>query len=45
MDNLDAVFVPVGGGGLVAGIAPYIKALKPNIKVTWTQVQNQSITA
>ncbi|WP_221792990.1 threonine ammonia-lyase, biosynthetic [Oceanobacter mangrovi] len=30
---VDAVFVPVGGGGLVAGVAAYIKALKPEIKV------------
>ena len=29
----DAVFVPVGGGGLIAGIASYIKALQPSIKV------------
>lgn len=33
MDQLDAIFVAIGGGGLVAGIAAYIKALKPNIKV------------
>jgi len=32
-DPLDAVFVPVGGGGLVAGIATYIKALRPEIRV------------
>ena len=32
-DELDAVFVPVGGGGLIAGIAAYLKALKPSIKV------------
>ena len=25
--------MPVGGGGLIAGIAAYIKALKPGIKV------------
>ena len=31
--NLDAIFVPVGGGGLVAGIAAYIKYLRPDIKV------------
>ncbi|MEE9342978.1 MAG: threonine ammonia-lyase, biosynthetic [Gammaproteobacteria bacterium] len=30
---IDAVFVPVGGGGLIAGIAAYIKALRPGIKV------------
>ena len=32
-DRLSAVFVPVGGGGLIAGIAGYIKALRPDIKV------------
>src|SRR5690554_1659472 len=26
---IDAVFIPVGGGGLAAGIAAYIKALRP----------------
>ncbi len=31
--ELDAIFVPVGGGGLIAGIAAYIKYLKPEIKV------------
>lgn len=30
---IDAVFVPVGGGGLLAGIAVYIKYLRPEIKV------------
>jgi threonine dehydratase len=30
---LDAVFVPVGGGGLISGIAAYIKAVRPSIKV------------
>jgi threonine dehydratase len=33
MDALDAIFIPIGGGGLAAGIAAYVKALKPNIKV------------
>ena len=32
-DTLSAVFVPVGGGGLVAGIAGYIKALRPDVKI------------
>lgn len=31
--NLDAIFVPVGGGGLIAGIAAYIKAIAPEIQV------------
>ena len=28
-----AIFVPVGGGGLIAGIASYVKALKPAVKI------------
>ncbi|EJT84498.1 threonine dehydratase [Pseudomonas putida S11] len=31
--QLDAIFVPVGGGGLIAGIAAYVKYLRPEIKV------------
>ncbi|GAB2510076.1 threonine ammonia-lyase, biosynthetic [Microbulbifer agarilyticus] len=31
--NLDAVFIPVGGGGLAAGMAAYIKYVRPEIKV------------
>ena len=33
LDTLDAIFVPVGGGGLIAGIAAYVKALQPNVKI------------
>jgi threonine dehydratase len=32
-DKLSAVFVPVGGGGLIAGIAGYLKMLRPDVKV------------
>jgi len=31
--DLDAVFVPVGGGGLIAGIAVYIKSLYPRVRI------------
>jgi threonine dehydratase len=31
--ELDAVFVPVGGGGLIAGIGAYLKAVVPAVKV------------
>lgn len=31
--KIDAVFVPVGGGGLISGMAAYFKALAPDIKV------------
>lgn len=30
---LDAVFIPVGGGGLCAGMAAYIKYVRPDVKV------------
>ena len=32
-EALDAIFVPIGGGGLIAGIAAFTKALWPKIKV------------
>ncbi len=32
-NDIAAIFVPVGGGGLLAGIAGFIKAVKPAIKV------------
>jgi threonine dehydratase len=32
-DRLSAVFVPVGGGGLIAGVAGYLKSLRPDVKV------------
>src|ERR1700726_507501 len=32
-DDIDAIFVPVGGGGLIAGIAAYTKSLYPRIKI------------
>ena len=31
--DLAAVFVAVGGGGLISGIASYIKALRPDVRV------------
>jgi threonine dehydratase len=32
-DRIAAIFVPVGGGGLIAGIAGYVKAIRPEVKV------------
>lgn len=32
-EALDVVFVPVGGGGLIAGIASYIKYLRPEVRI------------
>jgi threonine dehydratase len=32
-EDIDAVFVPIGGGGLIAGIAVYIKSVRPDIRI------------
>lgn len=37
LPNLDAVVVPIGGGGLIAGIAACIKSINPNCKVYGVQ--------
>lgn len=37
--DCDAVIVPIGGGGLISGVAYAIKALKPSIKVYGVQAQ------
>jgi threonine dehydratase len=34
---IDAVFVAIGGGGLISGVASYIKAIRPEIKVIGVQ--------
>jgi threonine dehydratase len=33
LDRIDAVFVAVGGGGLIAGIAGYLKAVRPGVTI------------
>jgi threonine dehydratase len=38
--HLDAVFVAIGGGGLVSGVANYIKAVDPRIKVIGVQMND-----
>lgn len=40
LKNFDAVFVPIGGGGLISGIATYLKEVAPEIKVIGVQPQN-----
>lgn len=30
---IDAIFIPVGGGGLAAGVAAYVKYLRPQVKI------------
>lgn len=33
IENIDAVVVPVGGGGLIAGVSLAVKTLRPQIKI------------
>ena len=42
---LDAVFVAIGGGGLVSGVAAYIKALRPEVKVIGVQAADSDAMA
>jgi threonine dehydratase len=49
-NRLDAVFVAIGGGGLISGVANYIKAVRPEIKVIGVQMNDsdammQSVSA
>lgn len=44
-DSLDAVFVPVGGGGLAAGVAGYLKQVDPRVEVIGCQPAGSPIIA
>ena len=33
IENLDAIIVPIGGGGLISGVATAVKAINPNCKI------------
>ncbi len=39
LDDIDAVVVPIGGGGLISGVAYTLKQLRPDIKVYGVQAQ------
>ena len=42
---LDAVFVAIGGGGLISGVANYIKAVRPGIRVVGVQMNDSDAMA
>ena len=37
---LDAIFIPVGGGGLAAGVAAYVKYLRPQIRIVGVEPED-----
>ncbi len=39
-NELDAVFVAIGGGGLISGVANYIKAVRPEVRVVGVQMND-----
>lgn len=43
--RMDGIFVPIGGGGLISGIATYIKALRPEIQVIGVEPQDSDAMA
>ena len=42
---LHAIFVPVGGGGLLAGVAAYVKAVRPQVRVIGVQTMDSDAMA
>jgi len=40
--DIDALFVPVGGGGLIAGIASYVKAVQPDVRIIGVEPEDSS---
>ncbi len=43
LKDFDSVLVPVGGGGLIAGIAGYLKGLNKKVKVFGCQPENSAV--
>ncbi len=41
-ERIDAIFVPIGGGGLIAGIAAYVKTLEPQIRIIGVEPEDSA---
>jgi threonine dehydratase len=37
VDDIHAIFVPIGGGGLIAGVSAYVKQVRPGVKIIGVQ--------
>ena len=40
--GIDAIFVPIGGGGLIAGIAAYVKSRQPGIRIIGVEPEDSA---
>ncbi|MGI9271169.1 MAG: threonine ammonia-lyase, biosynthetic [Woeseiaceae bacterium] len=40
--QIDAIFVPIGGGGLIAGIASYVKAVRPDVRIIGVEPEDSA---
>jgi threonine dehydratase len=38
--DLDAIVVPIGGGGLISGVAAYVKALRPEVRIIGVETES-----
>ncbi|MEW6997310.1 threonine ammonia-lyase, biosynthetic [Colwelliaceae bacterium BS250] len=45
LPNSDVVFIPVGGGGLLAGMSVYLKQLSPNTKIIGVEAEDSACLA
>ncbi len=43
--KLDAVFIPVGGGGLIAGVAAYLRYMQPGIRIIGVEAEDSACLA
>lgn len=44
-EDIHAIFVPVGGGGLIAGVSAYVKELRPDIKIIGVEPEDAACMA
>ena len=43
--KIDAIFVPIGGGGLISGVAAYVKAVRPETRIIGVQTADSCAMA
>jgi len=41
-ENVSVIFVPVGGGGLIAGVSAYVKMTRPDIKIIGVEAEDSA---